>query len=99
MEQYPQCLPNLKVWARSKSRWVKRAAAVTLILPARRGKFLAAVFELADILLLDQDNLKYRNFNPILDYTDFQKITQITILVAAKNLGNLRNNRCLSPRS
>lgn len=62
VERYPQNLQNLKAWAHSKNRWVKRAAAVTLILPARRGKFLDTVFELADILLLDRDDLVQKGY-------------------------------------
>ena len=34
---YPEYLEELKRWARSNHRWLKRAAAVTLIIPARKG--------------------------------------------------------------
>jgi len=57
VEMYPGYSGNLKKWAQSKNRWVKRAAAVTLIIPARHGKFLKDIFEIADILLLDKDDL------------------------------------------
>ncbi len=36
---------------------MKRAAAVSLILPARKGGFLLDVFEINDILLSDKDDL------------------------------------------
>lgn len=62
VEKYPALLPALKIWARSKNRWVRRAAAVTLILPARRGKFLKEVFAIADILLLDHDDLVQKGY-------------------------------------
>jgi 3-methyladenine DNA glycosylase AlkD len=39
VEMYPEYIRELKRWARSENRWMKRAAAVSLIIPARRGKF------------------------------------------------------------
>jgi len=62
VEMYPEHLKNLKAWANSLNRWTRRAAAVTLIVPARRGKFLQDIFELADILLLDQDDLVQKGY-------------------------------------
>ncbi len=37
IETFPGFLSNLKEWTGSKNRWVKRGAAVTLIIPARKG--------------------------------------------------------------
>lgn len=62
VEMYPEYLENLKKWARSKNRWIKRASAVTLIIPARHGKFLKDIFEIADILLLDKDDLVQKGY-------------------------------------
>jgi 3-methyladenine DNA glycosylase AlkD len=59
---YPKYLENLKKWARSENRWVKRASAVTLIIPARHGKFLKDIFEIADILLVDSDDLVQKGY-------------------------------------
>jgi len=57
VEMYPEYLKNLKQRAKSKSRWVKRASAVTLIVSARHGKFLKDIFDIADIVLMDKDDL------------------------------------------
>ena len=62
IEKYPEYIDRLKQWARSENRWVKRAAAVTLVLPARRGKFLTDIFQIADILLLDTDDLVQKGY-------------------------------------
>lgn len=62
VEMYPKYLKNLKSWAKSKNRWVRRAGAVSLIVPARRGKFLKDIFEIADILLLDNDDLVQKGY-------------------------------------
>ena len=57
IQKYPDYISELKRWARSENRWVKRASAVSLILPARRGKFLAEIFVIAEILLRDNDDM------------------------------------------
>ena len=61
IEKYPEYVDRLKQWARSENRWVKRAAAVTLVLPARRGKFLNDIFQIAGILL-DKDDLVQKGY-------------------------------------
>ena len=62
VEIYPEYLKNLKDWARSENRWMRRAAAVTLILPARKGMFLEDVLEISEILLLDRDDLVQKGY-------------------------------------
>lgn len=62
VEMYPKHLENLKKWTKSKNRWIRRASAVTLIVPARRGKFLKDIFEIADALLLDSDDLVQKGY-------------------------------------
>ena len=62
VEKYPSCLAGLKIWARSQNRWMRRASAVTLIVPARHGKFLNEIFELADILLTDKDDMVQKGY-------------------------------------
>ncbi len=62
VEQYPQYVESLKEWAKSENRWVRRAAAVTLIIPAKRGKFIKEIFEIADILLPDKDDLVQKGY-------------------------------------
>ncbi len=62
VEMYPKYLENLKKWAKLENRWMRRVAAVSLILPARRGKFLNDIFEIADILLLDEDDLVQKGY-------------------------------------
>lgn len=59
---YPEYLNELKKWAKSENRWVRRAAAVSLIIPAKKGFFLADIFQIADILLLDKDDLVQKGY-------------------------------------
>jgi 3-methyladenine DNA glycosylase AlkD len=59
---YPEYIAKLKGWAKSNNRWVRRAAAVSLIVPARKGNFLSDIFEIADILLMDKDDLVQKGY-------------------------------------
>lgn len=66
IEKFPAYVANLKAWALSDNRWVRRAAAVTLILPARKGNFLNEVFEISDLLLKDRDDLVQKGYGWLL---------------------------------
>jgi 3-methyladenine DNA glycosylase AlkD len=59
---YPAHIERLKRWSKSDNRWVKRAAAVSLIIPARKGLFLNEIFQIADILLTDADDLVQKGY-------------------------------------
>ena len=62
IDMYPEFLAGLRKWARSKNRWMRRASAVSLIIPAREGRFLSDIFEIAGILLLDEDDLVRKGY-------------------------------------
>jgi len=62
VEMYPEFIEELKKWARSDNRWVKRGAAVSLIIPAREGMFRKDIFEIADILMMDPDDLVQKGY-------------------------------------
>ena len=62
VEMYPELITELKRWAGLSNRWMKRAAAVSLIVPARHGKFLPDVFDIANILLLDRDDMVQKGY-------------------------------------
>jgi 3-methyladenine DNA glycosylase AlkD len=57
IQKYPEYIGELKLWTQSGNRWMRRAAAVSLIVPAKRGKFLDDVLAIADLLLTDTDNM------------------------------------------
>lgn len=62
IEMYPAYLSRLKIMAKSDNRWMRRASAVSLIIPARKGKFLTDILEIADVLLLDNDDLVQKGY-------------------------------------
>jgi 3-methyladenine DNA glycosylase AlkD len=62
VEMYPDLISGLKKWAKSDNRWVKRGLSVSLIVPARRGQFLEDIFEIADILHSDKDDMVQKGY-------------------------------------
>ena len=60
--KYPQCLPRVKTWAKSKNRWLRRASAVILIYSVRQEKYLKNILKTADILLQDSDDLVQKGY-------------------------------------
>ena len=65
-QMYPESLPEIVSWTGSDNRWMRRAAAVSLIVPAKRGKFLPEVFEIADRLLTDDDDIVQKGYGWLL---------------------------------
>ena len=66
IEQYPEYTDELKRWTQSENRWMRRAAAVSLIVPAKHGKFLNDSMEIADLLLTDTDDMVQKGYGWLL---------------------------------
>jgi 3-methyladenine DNA glycosylase AlkD len=66
IQKYPKLASEVKTWAKSNNRWMKRASAVSLIVPAKRGLFLAEAFEICDTLLRDEDDLVQKGYGWLL---------------------------------
>jgi len=66
LEMYPEFITELKRWTQSPNRWMRRASAVSLIVPARHGMFLNDIFEIADLLLLDGDDMVQKGYGWLL---------------------------------
>ncbi|MCK5832112.1 DNA alkylation repair protein [bacterium] len=49
-------------WTRSKNRWRKRASAVSLIYSNKRGENIDEAFEIANILMDDEDDLVRKGY-------------------------------------
>lgn len=62
LEMYPAYIERLKEWTESSNRWVRRASAVSLIAPAKKGLFKEDIFIIADKLLLDSDDLVQKGY-------------------------------------
>jgi 3-methyladenine DNA glycosylase AlkD len=60
--QYPDLVSKIRKWTKSKNRWFRRAAAVSLIDPVSEGILLNEVFKTADLLLTDDDDMVQKGY-------------------------------------
>jgi 3-methyladenine DNA glycosylase AlkD len=84
IEMYPSCLSDIKRWAKSTKRWVRRASAVSLIVPARKGNFLKDIFEIADILHSDKDDMVQKGYGWMLKSASQAHQTEVFNYVMSK---------------
>lgn len=61
-EMYPLTIGELINWTGSGNRWMRRASAVSLIVPSRKGLYLDEVFKIADILIQDEDDMVRKGY-------------------------------------
>jgi len=66
IQKYPEIISEVKSWAKNENRWLKRAAAVSLIVPAKSGGFLQDAFEICDVLLVDDDDIVQKGYGWLL---------------------------------
>ena len=62
LEMYPETVSALEEWTRSSNRWKRRAAAVSLIIPARKGLFFRQILNISDLLFGDNDDLVQKGY-------------------------------------
>ena len=62
VRQYPDMSSKMRPWTRSKNRWLRRAAAVSLIVPVRDRLLLEEVFRTAGALLEDRDDMVQKGY-------------------------------------
>lgn len=77
IEMYPDYIEKLKDWAKNGNRWKQRASAVTLIVPARKGLFREAIFELATILLHSPDDMVQKGYGWMLKVSSQSRHTDV----------------------
>ena len=66
IQKSPETLNEIKRWAKSENRWLKRAAAVSLIVPAKKGCFLQDALEICQQLLTDKDDMVQKGYGWLL---------------------------------
>jgi len=59
---FPDLSSRRKKWTKSANMWLRRAAAVSLIEPVRSGLLLEDVFDTAEILLFDDEDLVQKGY-------------------------------------
>lgn len=66
IEKFPKYVNNLKKWTKSENSWLRRAVAVSLIIPAKKGKFLEEAFEISNLLIDDKEDLVQKGYGWLL---------------------------------
>jgi len=84
IEQFPESTEELKRWTQSENRWMRRAAAVSLIVPAKHGNFLEESIAIADLLLTDNDDLVQKGYGWLLKEAS-RKHTDVVFSYVMKN--------------
>jgi 3-methyladenine DNA glycosylase AlkD len=77
IEKYPDCVEELKRWTQSENRWMRRASAVSLIVPAKHGKFFDDVVLIADLLLTDTDDMVQKGYGWLLKEASRQHTDEV----------------------
>ena len=62
MQKYPASITEIVSWTASSNRWLKRASAVSLIIPAKKGLFINEIFTISDHLLTDKDDMVQKGY-------------------------------------
>jgi 3-methyladenine DNA glycosylase AlkD len=62
VQKYPASIGEIVSWAASSNRWLKRASAVSLIIPAKKGLFINEIFTISDRLLTDNDDMVQKGY-------------------------------------
>jgi 3-methyladenine DNA glycosylase AlkD len=75
--QYPNLISEVHKRSKSSNRRVKRASAVSLIVPARRGLFLEDIFQIADTLLLDSDDMVQKGYGWLLKVASDKHLQEV----------------------
>ncbi len=88
---FPHKADVLGDWARSDNRWMRRAAAVSLIMPAKKGEFLHKAIEIASIMLTDKDDMVQKGYGWLLKEESRKHRQEIFDYVM--------RNKCLMPRT
>jgi len=63
VNQYPELVKKTMKWTKFKNRWLRRASAVVLIYPwTKPNLFLKEIFQVADMLLEDEDDMVQKGY-------------------------------------
>jgi 3-methyladenine DNA glycosylase AlkD len=75
--KYPESIGEIVSWTESPNRWMKRAAAVSLIIPDKHGQFLPEIIQIADRLLLDKDDMVQKGYGWMLKEASNQHLDEV----------------------
>lgn len=91
LEKYPSYIEKIKKWAKSDNHWLRRASSVSLIIPAKKGKFLKDALDISDLLINDSNDLVQKGYGWLLK--EESRIHQKEIF------NYVQNNKKIMPRT
>ena len=78
---YPEYIFRLHIWTQSQNRWMRRAAAVSLIYGLRKKRYLTDALSIADTLLHDKDDLVQKGYGWMLKVASKQYAQDICMYI------------------
>ncbi|HVP56644.1 MAG TPA: DNA alkylation repair protein [bacterium] len=81
--RFPELAAKTKRWARSRNMWRRRAAAVSLVVPARRGMLIQEVLATAEVLLADSEDLVQKGYGWMLKEAGAKSFPEVREFVMA----------------
>jgi 3-methyladenine DNA glycosylase AlkD len=89
LTEKPSRIKRVFRWARSKDRWHRRAACVSLIRGARKKLFFPAIVRLSNLLLTDEDDMVQKGLGWLLRETaKFDRRRAVPYLMKIRNRGS-----------
>jgi 3-methyladenine DNA glycosylase AlkD len=76
-------IDKLDAWTRSKNRWKRRAAAVSLVYSAKRGEHTRAILRIATSLIADEDDMVQKGVGWLLKETYPKKPIEVVNFLTA----------------
>lgn len=80
----PSLMDVLPAWTKSTNRWKRRAAAVSLLQEAKRGRHTDHIFQVADLLLADPDDMVQKGVGWLLKEAYPKKPKEVVRFLAAR---------------
>ena len=77
MFRFPNTVERVKSWSLSENLWVRRASAVSFIYPGKRNKFVDDQFEIALILLEDQEDMVQKGYGWMLKVLSSTRLNEV----------------------
>jgi len=75
--KFPEATVMLYSWTTSENLWVRRAAAVSLIVPAKRGQFETLIFDICNLLLTDAEPMVQKGYGWLLKVYSQQQLHKV----------------------
>ncbi len=78
----PELIAKLARWTKSKNRWKRRAAAVSLLQEAKQGRNTASIFRICELLRRDPDEMVQKGVGWVLKETYPRKPQEVLRFLA-----------------